>query len=588
MAKKKIIKKSLNIRNFISTLHLKNFKGFFGPTGGPEINIRFAPRITLLFGRNSAGKSSIIQAIKLIQQSYENNSDFLLTPPQSYLGGVNFPSYNNIVSKKEITRTIHLGMTATEGVYHANGVLAGNLDHKSIIKKFNYEKNKVIPSEIDFYSPSDDQNKFLSIKNSPLEIQPRGMPDEYYHSEIFYTQNKYAWKELFKYTYKFKDKIIPYLEKCIEFSRDWKKITSKKNKNSEKEIEKIFQQSLRTGIFHPFNFRFKNDQIIKKHILFLKKMENNYDKFLSYINVDIRNNKKFAYKNNKTFRAEELIEKFTYKVQTIDREALYRSLDFWTTLSDMLCYVVSLLCGSKYPRLDTFNPNNKNELEKTLSSRKMIEFCGERLASTIQNIKIFQGQKPLPSHYENIPAFEKDFVGYNYEFLNQVISDHRKKIDKWLNHFGYDFKITTESGGPTSVTLIQHKKRGFKVDYKQGGLGAENVLPIIAQSVAARNKILVFEEPERRAHPRLQSRLADLIVDSSLNNQFIIETHSENFLLGILKNIRDGKISHKDVQVSYVHIDKDQSLVDELTLNEQGNFESNWRHGFFTERLDLI
>ena len=411
---------------------------------------------------------------------------------------------------------------------------------------------------------------------------------EYYHSEIFYTQNKYAWKELFKYTYKFKDKIIPYLEKCIEFSRDWKKITSKKNKNSEKEIEKIFQQSLRTGIFHPFNFRFKNDQIIKKHILFLKKMENNYDKFLSYINVDIRNNKKFAYKNNKTFRAEELIEKFTYKVQTIDREALYRSLDFWTTLSDMLCYVVSLLCGSKYPRLDTFNPNNKNELEKTLSSRKMIEFCGERLASTIQNIKIFQGQKPLPSHYENIPAFEKDFVGYNYEFLNQVISDHRKKIDKWLNHFGYDFKITTESGGPTSVTLIQHKKRGFKVDYKQGGLGAENVLPIIAQSVAARNKILVFEEPERRAHPRLQSRLADLIVDSSLNNQFIIETHSENFLLGILKNIRDGKISHKDVQVSYVHIDKDQSLVDELTLNEQGNFESNWRHGFFTERLDLI
>ena len=74
--------------------------------------------------------------------------------------------------------------------------------------------------------------------------------------------------------------------------------------------------------------------------LFLKKMENNYDKFLSYINVDIRNNKKVAYKNNRTFRAEELIEKFTYKVESIDREALYRSLDFWTTLSDVLCYVV--------------------------------------------------------------------------------------------------------------------------------------------------------------------------------------------------------------------------------------------------------
>jgi hypothetical protein len=37
-----------------------------------------------------------------------------------------------------------------------------------------------------------------------------------------------------------------------------------------------------------------------------------------------------------------------------------------------------------------------------------------------------------------------------------------------------------------------------------------------------------------------------------------------------------------------VHIDKDQSKIDELEINDQGNFESNWRHGFFTERLDLL
>ena len=82
--------------------------------------------------------------------------------------------------------------------------------------------------------------------------------------------------------------------------------------------------------------------------------------------------------------------------------------------------------------------------------------------------------------------------------------------------------------------------------------------------------------------------MADLIVECSKNNQFIIETHSENLLLGILKNIRDGKIKHTDVQVSYVHIENDQSKVDELKINENGNFESSWRDGFFTERLDLL
>ena len=48
-------------------------------------------------------------------------------------------------------------------------------------------------------------------------------------------------------------------------------------------------------------------------------MENNYDSFIS-LNVVIRNNKKFAYKNNKTFRANEIIEKFTYTADSSDIE----------------------------------------------------------------------------------------------------------------------------------------------------------------------------------------------------------------------------------------------------------------------------
>lgn len=591
MAKKLKAKKQPNIRNFISKLHLKNFKSFFGPVGGPTIDINFAPRITLLFGRNSAGKSSIIQAIKLIQQSYDNDSDLLLNPPQSYLGGLNFPSYQDLVSRKEIIKSISLGLTAGECLQDTNGKRLSEYDFKSIIKKFSYLNNKIVCNELDFYSPSDDIDKFLSLKNSSLNVD--GLSENYYKSEISFFENKYAWKELFKYTLKYKKKIIPYLERCLDFSKEWKKITSKKNKDSDKDIDKLFHQSLRLGTFHPINFRFLNDQIIKKHIKFVQGMTNNIDIFIKYISNDIKKSKTYAYRNNKTYSADQLIEnlkKMSWKIGgNEEREFLHKSLQINTSLSDLLCFVVSMICGSKYPNVFAFDPNNSpEEREKTLSSRKMINFCNDRLSSTIKSIRIFSGQKPLPTQYEDIQTFEKDFVGYNYEFLHQVISSHRQEIDKWLNHFGYDFKITTESGGPTSVTLVQHKKKGFKVDYKQGGLGAENVLPIIAQSVAAKNKILVFEEPERRAHPRLQSKLADLVVKCSLNNQFIIETHSENFLLGVLKNIRDRKIDPKDVQVSYVHIDKDQSKIDELKINEQGNFESNWRHGFFTERLDLL
>jgi len=589
--KKNKKKPSSEIRNFITNLHIKNFKSFFGQVGSQETNVTLAPKITLLFGKNSAGKSSLLQAIKLIQQSYDNGDDMVINPASTYSGALAFPSYKNLVSKKEIMRTISLGITSEECMYQNNKRI-GDPNAKTVIKKFSCKENKIFCNEIDFYSPTDDKQKFITLKNTPFQVNPL---QEYYKSEISFIENKYAWNELFKYTFKYKKKIIPYLERCIDFAADYKKLlNTKKNEKAsfEREIDKIVQQASRPGVFSPVHFRFENTNVIRKHISYLINMQDNFNNFIKYITTDIKKNTNFLYKNNKTFSKREILELINRTLKPDEKIKIFTSLESNTTFSDLLCYVVSLLCGSKYPSQTSFDPNNPNEKsgekEKTLLPRKMIDYCNDMVLTSINCIRVFQGQRALPNQYVDTRSPEKGFVGYNYEFLHEVISENKKEVDKWLNHCGYDFKIDTESGGPTSVTLVQHRKKGFKVDYKQGGLGAENILPIIAQSVAAKNKILIFEEPERRAHPKLQSKMADLFVECSKNNQFIIETHSENLLLGILKNIRDGKIKHTDVQVSYVHIENDQSKVDELKINENGNFESSWRDGFFTERLDLL
>lgn len=595
MAKKiksKKIKKSrsTNRRNYINSLHLKNFKSFAGSIENRPINIKFAPKITLLFGKNSAGKSSILQAIKLIQQSYENGGDLILNPNKSYPGGLYFPSYKDLVFKRDISKSIHLGLTADEK-FHKN-------DSKSIIKKFDNIKNKITCSEVDFYSPSDTENlldKFVSIKNQQSHLE--SLDEEYLRSEISFIDNKYSWNELFKYTFKNKKTIIPFLDKCIDFTKKFNSILSKRkrNKNLDNEVDKLIQGgSSLIGEFSPLQFKFANEKTIQQYKKFLLSMKNNIDPFIKFLSNDIKKNKKFLYRNNKTFSRQSIIKMLISKTMKTAEEdkknekILSEHAVSYVTFADFLCEVNSRLCGVKFPSRHSFDPNNNDEPEKILDPKMMIKICDDRISSTVKSIKIFQGQKALPFEYENVAVYEENFVGYNYEFLHKVIEKNKKDVNKWLKHFGYDFKIATESGGPTSVTLIQHQKDKFKVNYKYGGLGAENVLPVIAQSVAAKNKILIFEEPERRAHPSLQVKLADLIVECSKNNQFIIETHSENLLLGILKNIRDGKISNKDVQVSYVHIDKGESHIDELKINENGNFESNWRHGFFTERLDLI
>ena len=89
-------------------------------------------------------------------------------------------------------------------------------------------------------------------------------------------------------------------------------------------------------------------------------------------------------------------------------------------------------------------------------------------------------------------------------------------------------------------------------------------------------------------HASLQIKLAELFTEISKNNQLVIETHSENLLLGILKEIRDKNLNHQDVKVLYVYMEDGESKVDEVILNEKGGFRTKWRDGFFTERLDML
>ena len=59
------MKKSISKPNrvYIKGIKLNKFKAF-----GNETEIQFSPMVNLIFGKNSTGKSSILQALRLIRQ----------------------------------------------------------------------------------------------------------------------------------------------------------------------------------------------------------------------------------------------------------------------------------------------------------------------------------------------------------------------------------------------------------------------------------------------------------------------------------------------------------------------------------------
>ena len=107
-------------------------------------------------------------------------------------------------------------------------------------------------------------------------------------------------------------------------------------------------------------------------------------------------------------------------------------------------------------------------------------------------------------------------------------------------------------------------------------------------------RVLCVEQPEIHLHPRLQANLADLMIANITGNgekQWIVETHSELLILRIQRRIREHKLEASEVSVLYVDPNADGaegSTITQLRLDKNGDFIDSWPDGFFEEGFGEI
>lgn len=120
------------------------------------------------------------------------------------------------------------------------------------------------------------------------------------------------------------------------------------------------------------------------------------------------------------------------------------------------------------------------------------------------------------------------------------------------------------------------------------GFGLTQVLPIVVAALsAAKDGLLLIENPEVHLHPAGQAHMGEFLTEvAAAGVQVILETHSDHVLNGIRRAVKRGALSPEGVALHFFQPRKDDdesaTQVRSPVLDRDGTIDS-WPDGFFDQ-----
>jgi predicted ATPase len=175
------------------------------------------------------------------------------------------------------------------------------------------------------------------------------------------------------------------------------------------------------------------------------------------------------------------------------------------------------------------------------------------------------------------------------KFLLQKVSDFYKK-----NFEGWGIHIKQDIAPPYQIEL--HNPDELKINITEVGLGMIYALPLVTRALMPLKEetLIIIEEPEQHLHPAAHGNLAELFADSlsDTNKRYLIETHSQNFVLRLRRLVAEGRLDKEKIVIYYADYNLENQETSLLRINidalgkpRNEKEEIFWPKNIFSETL---
>ena len=165
-----------------------------------------------------------------------------------------------------------------------------------------------------------------------------------------------------------------------------------------------------------------------------------------------------------------------------------------------------------------------------------------------------------------------------------------ERVSYWLQEMelAHSFSLDWKSQDSTEYEVrLEKNSESPPVTLVDMGYGLGQFLPVLVLCYyAPEGSTLILEQPGIHLHPKVQSQLADLLIEviTERNLQILIESHSEHLLNRLQRRIAEEKIAADQTALYFCRNDEGVSEINRLEMDEFGNI-ANWPENFFGDEM---